>query len=88
MGDMRLNKVHVHNSNLHYMLYAFSLTTLHTLSSDLPLMRFFFLSPRQNISSLHTDSETVSKLKFSRNFTVILFCFFFLTRAKFFMSAR
>ena len=39
------------------------LRTVHTLSSDLPLMRFFFISPQQKISSLHTGSETVSEFE-------------------------
>ena len=38
-----------------------SVRTFHTLYSDLPLMRFFFISPEQKTSSLHTGSETVSE---------------------------
>ena len=41
-----------------------------TLSSDLPLMRFCFISPQQKISSLHTGSETVSEFEvFSKRIT-------------------
>ena len=35
----------------------------HTLSSDLPLMRFFFISPQQKISSLHIGNETDSEFE-------------------------
>ena len=46
------------------------LRSVHTLSSDLPLMRFFFISPQQKISSLHTGSETVSEFEvFSKRIT-------------------
>ena len=46
------------------------LRTVHTLSSDLPLMIFFFISPQQKISSLHTGSETVSEFEvFSKRIT-------------------
>ena len=46
------------------------LRTFHTLSSDLPLMRFFIISPQQKISSLHTGSETVSEFEvFSKRIT-------------------
>ena len=42
----------------------------HTLSSDLPLMRFFFISPQQKISSLHTGNETDSEFEvFSKRTT-------------------
>ena len=42
----------------------------HTLSSDLPLMRFFFISPQQKISSLHTGNETDSEFEvFSKRMT-------------------
>ena len=42
----------------------------HTLSSDLPLLRFFFISPQQKISSLHTDNETDSEFEvFSKRMT-------------------
>ena len=42
----------------------------HTLSSDLPLMRFFFISPQQKISSLHTGNETYSEFEvFSKRMT-------------------
>ena len=42
----------------------------HTLSSDLPLMRFFFISPQQKISSLHTGNETDSEFEvFSERMT-------------------
>ena len=44
-----------------------TLTTFHALSSDLPFMRFFFISARQKIFSLSTGSETVSELTFSPN---------------------
>ena len=41
-----------------------------TLSSDLPLMRFFFISPQQKISSLHTGNETDSEFEvFSKRMT-------------------
>ena len=44
--------------------------TFYTLSSDLPLMRFFFISPQQKIASLHTGSETVSEFEvFSKRVT-------------------
>ena len=47
-----------------------TLRIFHTLSSDLPLMRFFFISPQQKISSLHTFSETVSEFEvFSKRIT-------------------
>ena len=46
------------------------LTRDHTLSSDLPLMRFFFISPQQKISSLHTGNETDSEFEvFSKRMT-------------------
>ena len=63
------------------------LRTFHTLSSDLLLMRFFFISPQQKFSSLHTGSETVSEFKFSPNvlhfntFWIILFAFSLHTRS-------
>ena len=42
----------------------------HTLSSDLPLMRFFFIFPQQKISSLHTGNETDSEFEvFSKRMT-------------------
>ena len=42
----------------------------HTLSSDLPFMRFFFISPQQKISSLHTGNETDSEFEvFSKRMT-------------------
>ena len=42
----------------------------HTLSSDLPLMRVFFISPQQKISSLHTGNETDSEFEvFSKRMT-------------------
>ena len=41
----------------------------HTLSSDLPLMRFFFISPQQKISSLHTGNETDSEFEQNREIT-------------------
>ena len=51
-----------------------ALTRDHTLSSDLPLMRFFFISPQQKISSLHTGNETDSEFEvFSKR--MILFVF-------------
>ena len=39
------------------------LTRDHTLSSDLPLMRFLFISPQQKISSRHTGNETDSEFE-------------------------
>ena len=42
----------------------------HTLSSDLPLIGFFFISPQQKISSLHTGNETDSEFEvFSKRMT-------------------
>ena len=47
-----------------------SLRRDHTLSSDLPLMRLFFISPQQKISSLHTGNETDSEFEvFSKRIT-------------------
>ena len=54
------------------LLFAtiWSLRRDHTLSSDLPLMRFFFISPQQKISSLHTGNETDSEFEvFSKRMT-------------------
>ena len=59
----------------------------HTLSSDLPLMRFFFISPQQKISSLHTGNETDSEFEvFSKRMTFWniksnFICFFLHTRS-------
>ena len=47
-----------------------SLRRDHTLSSDLPLMRLFFISPQQKISSLDTGNETDSEFEvFSKRMT-------------------
>ena len=50
------------------------------LSSDLPTMKFFFISPRQKISSLHTGSESrvIKVCRQSRKTFLFLFCFLLL----------
>ena len=52
------------------ILEACELRRDHMFSSDLPLMRFFFISPQQKISSLHTGNETDSEFEvFSKRMT-------------------
>ena len=61
---------HAMNGSTDFQFWFHTLRTVHTLSSDLPLMRFFFISPQQKISSLHTGSETVSEFEvFSKRIT-------------------
>ena len=83
ISDQRCIKIHINIDSLPVRpgappsLYPFSLQSClhilrrdHTLSSDLPLMRFFFISPQQKISSLHTGNETDSEFKvFSKRMT-------------------
>ena len=71
LANLRENKVLANKKffTVQHELFAI-FRTVYMLSSDLPLMIFFFISPQQKISSLHTGSETVSECTvFSKRIT-------------------